>query len=279
MAVIRFTCFWGNSTAKQDFNVFGTSTEDSIIFTDSVVFLILHVHVLNFASYPQFGHFLPPLIVSVHDPLHSLPAVRGNKARWFHVGGLPEVSRQSLPPARDTKHLWGKVCAVIFYLCLFPFPFPSVTFHPPPLILSGSVSYLVTPHTYTLSLFSLHFSLSLLQWLKEEAVHLPGPADGLHQPQAARLQTERGAVPPTEKRAGPTDHGEIWDQHKPAGERLVTVHVWVSVYVLLNVIILFTFQTFMSSYSEQCKTCGFHFTELLLRSRISLFFFCFHRNS
>lgn len=149
MAVIRFTCFWGNSTTKQDFNVFGTSTETSIIFTDSVVFLILHVHVLNYASYPQFGHFLPPLIVSVRDPLRSLPAVRGNKARWFHVGGLPEVSWQSLPPARDTKHLWGKVCAVIFYLCLFPFPFPSVTFHPPPLILSGSVSYLVTTHTYT----------------------------------------------------------------------------------------------------------------------------------
>lgn len=48
-----------------------------------------------------------------------------------------------------------------------------------------------------------------LQWLQEETVHLSGPADGLHQPQAARLQAERGAVPPAEKRAGPTDHGEI----------------------------------------------------------------------
>lgn len=60
-----------------------------------------------------------------------------------------------------------------------------------------------TTHTLFITL------ISLLQWLQEEAVHLFGPVDGLHQPQAARLPAERGAVPPTEKRAGPTDHGKI----------------------------------------------------------------------
>lgn len=76
-------------------------------------------------------------------------------------------------------------------------------------------------HTHTV--FSALFSL--LQWFQEEAIHLFGPVDGVHQPQAARLQAERGALPPAEKGAGPTDHGEIWDQHQPTGERLVTLSV------------------------------------------------------
>ncbi len=73
---------------------------------------------------------------------------------------------------------------------------------------------------------TMHTHLSsLLQWIQKEAIHLFGPVDGLHQPQAARLQTERGAVPPTETRAGPTDHGEIRDQHQPTGERSVCFFV------------------------------------------------------
>ena len=88
---------------------------------------------------------------------------------------------------------------------------------PPPHVLSSRPSSLpVTLLTFSNPLFSA------LQWLQEEAVYLPGPADGIHEPPAARLPTERGAVPPAEARAGPTDHGEIRDQHQPAGPRLVS---------------------------------------------------------
>lgn len=76
-----------------------------------------------------------------------------------------------------------------------------------------------THHSNTLTLYVFFF----LQWLQEEAIHLSGPVYGFHQPQAARLQTERGAVPPTEARTDPTDHGEIRDQCQPAGERSATV--------------------------------------------------------
>lgn len=73
--------------------------------------------------------------------------------------------------------------------------------------------------TYTLHTFSHVDASLLLQRLEGEAVHLSGDVHGLHQPQAARLPTERGSVPAAEERAGPTDHGEIRDQHQPAGER------------------------------------------------------------
>lgn len=133
MAAIRLTCFFvffeEIQQQSRTLMSLGPALKTWIIFTDSVCILILSVHVLNFALYPQIGHFLSPLIVFVRDPQRSLPAVRGNKARWFHMGGLPEVSRQSLPPARDTKHLWGKVCdarrntSCHFLFMFIPFPF------------------------------------------------------------------------------------------------------------------------------------------------------------
>lgn len=106
------------------------------------------------------------------------------------------------------KGMWNiyKIYAVIYFfspLCLFSCDKistqQSFENHAPEIV-SGFL--ILSPFT------SLCF-FSLLQWIQEEAVHLFGPVHGLHQPQAARLETERGAVPPTEKRAGPTDHGEI----------------------------------------------------------------------
>lgn len=112
-------------------------------------------------------------------------------------------------------------------------------------------------------LYTRTLILSLLQWLQEEAVHLFGPANGLHQPQAERLQTKRGALPPTEKRPSPTDHGEIRDQHQSAGERSVTLCVASGFYSELNQWIwlvvfktdLLQFHVFLLKHACYLKCC------------------------
>lgn len=59
---------------------------------------------------PVFGAsrasaFTSSLLICLSSP----PPVWRTQAWWFHVGSLPEIPGQPLPPARDTKHLWGNV--------------------------------------------------------------------------------------------------------------------------------------------------------------------------
>jgi len=98
------------------FNKFRNPVKESRGEIALIVFFVLYRKWLNAYLTSSLHRILLPFSLCLsfyaflHNPTCHLSADRGNKARWFHVGGFPEVSRQLESPAWNRKHLWGDVC-------------------------------------------------------------------------------------------------------------------------------------------------------------------------